>query len=110
MTPEQEIAAHKRLVAAARAILSQEAGFPLGAQRMTRVLRDLGPFYERRYSVFKEFHDAIPGIVPLGQSRLRWDIAELIRQEAALHEVEGRYRARLIQACAEIIEQELTKT
>lgn len=52
MTPEQELARQRKLVSAAKALLSLQVGIAVGAMRVAGVLRWLGRPYEESHTVF----------------------------------------------------------
>jgi hypothetical protein len=100
---ENERACKKRLVAAARAMLSMQVGLSMGAFRMIEILLELGDPYETQHFVFAEFAASIPVVVPIGSARLYWAPQALLEKDAMLAEIEGRFRRRLLEGCIDII-------
>ena len=96
-------ASQTKLVAAARDYLAMQVALPVGALRLCAVVRELGEPYASRHRVFAEFAQAMPPDAPIGTSRLHWAPAALIARDAMLADVEGCYRARLLEECIEIM-------
>ena len=103
MTLEQKIARTKKLVSAARALLSLQVGLAVGAKRVADALYHLDPEMRGKHTVFSAFYDAIPADIPLGNVRLLWQSDAMIRTDAQLAEIESRYREKLLSECAVII-------
>ena len=103
MTPEQRIANAKKLVSAARAVLSLQVGLGVGCIRIKNALGWLGPEAATEFPVFAEFLSSIPGTVPIGNERLHWSLKALLDIDSKLAEAEARFRPRILEACAEII-------
>ena len=103
MTPEQRIANAKKLVSAARAILSLQVGLGVGCIRIKKILGWLGPEATTEFPVFAEFLSSIPGSVPVGNERSHWSSKALLEIDQKLAKVEARFRPRILEACAEII-------
>lgn len=100
---DHERACKKRLVAAARAMLSMQVGLSVGAFRIIGILLELGEPYETGHFVFAEFAQSIPTVVPIGTARLYWAPQQLLEKDAVLAEVEARFRQRLLEGCIDII-------
>src|SRR5437899_7059558 len=103
MTPERRIATTKRLVSAARAVLSTQVGIGIGCIRINKILIWLGPEVQSEFPVFAEFIDSVPGSVPIGNERLHWSSKALLEIDPKLAAVESRYRSRVLEACVDII-------
>lgn len=99
MTPDQEEIQAKRLVSAARTMISMQVGLSVGALRLVGMLRELGEPYETRHAIFAEFMAAIPADIPVGTARLYWAPEALMDKDAVLANIEARYRRRLLQEC-----------
>jgi hypothetical protein len=105
MTPEQREARTRRLVSAARALLSLQVGLYIGARRIENALYFLGPDFQTKHRVFSEFTDAVPRDIPLGSTRLLWDPMVVLETDSKLATVEARFRAQLLAEAVEIIRQ-----
>ncbi|EKL0034378.1 hypothetical protein PP666_004518 [Vibrio vulnificus] len=55
MTPEQKTARLKRLVSAARSLVTGQQGITLAANHVLRCLYDLGDDWVERYPIYTEF-------------------------------------------------------
>lgn len=104
MTPDQETARRRRLVSAAKALLSLQVGLAVGGLRMIGILHSLGKPYEQAHAVFFEFINSIPMDIPLGGARLLWNPGPMLESDARLAEVEAAYRRLLLEEWVRIIE------
>lgn len=104
MTPEQRVARIKKLVSAAKALLSLQVGLAVGAQRIDRILRWLEPEIQSNHQIFSEFISAIPAGLPLGSARLLWEPNKLLENDPILSKIENKYRAPILQECLNIIQ------
>ena len=105
MTPEQEVARKRRVVSAARRLLSLEAGLVTGASRLRYALRYLGDEHEQRFPTFGRFLDAIPGPTPLGELRLVCAEEFLLRTDAQLAAVEAMFREPIMRECLAVLNE-----
>ena len=103
MTPEQKEAQTRRLVSAARALLSLNVGLYVGARRIENVLTWLGADFQANHPVFSEFTNAVPRDIPVGTARLLWDPEAMLKTDVRLASVEERFRAKLLAECTKII-------
>lgn len=103
MTPEQKDARTRRLVSAARALLSLQVGLYVGARQIENSLIWLGADFETKHRVFAEFTDAVPRDIPVGTARLLWNPEAMLATDVRLASVEGRFRAQLLAECVEIV-------
>jgi hypothetical protein len=104
MTPEQELARRRRLVSAAKALLSLQVGIAVGAIRVIGALRRLGRPYEEFHPIFSTFIDSIPCSIPLGGARLLWNPARMLEMDELLAPLEAKYRRMLMEECIRIID------
>ena len=102
MTPEQEIAPKKRLVSAAKALLSLQVGIAVGCLRVRKILFWLRLQDDERYQVFTQFIEAT-GAIPIANERLLWAYAALLEQDEKLARIEAMYRPNILKACIAII-------
>lgn len=105
MTPEQKNARIKRLVSAARALLSLQVVLYVGARRIEHVLDWLGADFKTKHYIFSEFTQAVPIDIPVGNARLMWNPEALLRTDSRLASVEARFRTQLLAECIDIIRQ-----
>lgn len=105
VTHEQKIARIKRLVSAARAVVSGQVGFTVGAFTISNKLFWLGRDWEEKYNVFKEYRSALPLELPVGTERLKWNLDRILEFDPVLAKIEYQYRSRILEACVEIIKQ-----
>ncbi|NHQ87697.1 hypothetical protein HA050_16390 [Iodobacter sp. HSC-16F04] len=103
MTPEQRIARLKRLVSAARALLSFEVGMAHGAHRVVNALYHLGPEFKDSHKVFRQFIEAIPLDIPFGPPRLYMEHKYLLKTDKVLAKIESKYRELILVECMEVI-------
>lgn len=103
MTPEQEVARRKRVVAAARSLLSLEFGLAHGAKRVRDLLCHLGHDVPRLFPALDEFLNAIPRDVPLGELRLLCQEPLLLSSDATLAAVEDKHRRAVLLECLSVI-------
>lgn len=103
MTPEQKTARIKRLVSAAKALLTLQIGLFVGARRIENVLLSLESEFDKKHGIFAEFTNAVPRDIPIGSARLMWDSEAMLRTDLKLAPVEERFRSKLLAECAIII-------
>ena len=103
MTPEQQDARTRRLVSAARALLSLQVGLYVGARRIENSLIWLGPDFQAKHRIFSEFTSAMPRGIPVGTARLLWNPEAMLATDARLAKVEACFRRQLLAECIEIV-------
>jgi hypothetical protein len=103
MTPKQEIARYKRLVSAAKAMLTSQVGFYIGAIRVRNVLRTMGEELENQHGIFSKFLESVPVDIPLGNARLLWEPSAMLKSDQKLLVVESKFRSGLLAECVNII-------
>ena len=96
MNEERLVAQERRLVCAARSLLSMQVGLCSGALRIAHLLDHMGDAYAHRHAVFAAFAAAIPAGLPVGTARLYWTPARLLERDAELAGIEARYRHALL--------------
>ena len=104
MTPEQLVAGRQKAVSAARALLSLELGFYVGAKRVFNALEHLDGDLPPQYPVFGKFLASVPAALPVSHARLVCTTSYLFESDATLAALEARFRAPLLQACILVIE------
>lgn len=105
MTPEQRAARVRKLVSAAKALLTLQVGLFVGASRIENVLRTLGTEFDAKYKIFSEFTKAVPKDIPIGSARLWWDTEAMLKTDLKLASVEEHFRAKLLAECVVLIRQ-----
>ncbi len=81
--PSKPDAAARRVVAAARSILTYQIGLPAGCQRLRRALVWLAPYETGLPTVLEEYMSAVQAL-PLGPERLLWDRSAIQEKDVAL--------------------------
>ena len=104
VTPDQEIARKRKLVSAARALLSLQVGLVTGSLRISKLLYSLPPHIRDRHPSFDEMLNAIPRDLPLGSARIQWAHGPLIDSDRRLAVYENRFREQIMRECVAIIE------
>ena len=92
----------RKLVANARAIISNQIGLPLGCRKMDVRIVWLREFEEVNYSVF-EAYNRESSSVPIGSERLNCSREAIRKYDEVLDELNSRYKEAVIDACFEII-------
>lgn len=105
MTPEQEISRRKKLVSAAKALLSLQVGIAVGASRIENMLSWLGEAYKREHPLFAFFIANIPLDIPLGGARLLWRSERMLETDDRLARIEAKFRRVLLDECVKIIDK-----
>ncbi|WP_233840663.1 hypothetical protein [Dyella sp. 2HG41-7] len=105
MTPEQEISRRKKLVSAAKALLSLQVGLAVGAARIENILSWLGETYQREHPLFAFFIANIPPEIPLGGARLLWRSDLMLETDDRLARIEAKFRRALLGECVKIIDR-----
>jgi hypothetical protein len=101
--PPKSVSYLKKLVSAARAIVTYQVGLPFGCIRVRRVLIWLRPYREVCYPVFDEYLQALRDL-PIGSERLRWNREALREADKKLEAASRRFRDGIFEACYEIID------
>jgi len=94
----------RKLVSNARTIIANQIGFPVGCERMSRILFWLKVHEELNYEVFKTYADATM-CIPTGTERLHCTREALRRHGEQLNEVNRKYHEQVIDACFDIIDK-----
>ncbi len=103
---QQEENLRNKLLANARAMLSNQVAMPLGAVKMNKI-RNWGSGIEILakidLSVFEEYASTFKSS-PVGSERLLWHKEALKEQDKHLDAMTGIYKDRIIDKCFEIIQ------
>ncbi len=102
--PPQSVTHLKKLVSAARAIVTYQVGLPVGSIRIGRILSSLQPLIELSYPVFDEYLKALTGL-PISSERLEWSRERSLRvHDKKLEAANIKFRDAIFEACYEIID------
>jgi hypothetical protein len=101
--PPKSVSYLKKLVSAARAIVTYQVGLPVGCVRVSRVLSWLRPYKELPYPVFDEYLQELRTL-PISSERLEWNREALQEADKKLEVVSRRFRNKIFEACYEIID------
>jgi hypothetical protein len=94
----------KKVVAAARAIVTYEVGIPRGFQRLSRALSWLAPYETALPTICNEYFAAIKGL-PIGTERLEWDRQILKEKDVELEAINQKFRDALFETCWALIDR-----
>jgi len=101
--PPKSVSYLKKLVSAARAIVTYQVGLPVGCIRVSRVLTWLRPYKELSYPVFDEYLQELKTL-PISSERLEWNREALREADKKLEAFSRRFRDDIFEACYEIID------
>jgi len=101
--PPKSVSYLKKVVSAARAIVTYQVGLPVGCIRVQRALFWLRPHQELPFPVFDKYLQALSAL-PISSERLEWDREALREADKKLEAVSGRFRDDIFEACFEIID------
>ena len=102
--PSKRDAAAKKVVSAARAILTYQIGLPVGCQHMSRALTWLKPYETNLPTVFDDYLAETFGL-PIGSERLEWDRKALRQTDSALENINQRFRDRIFDTCWALVDR-----
>jgi hypothetical protein len=94
----------RKLVANARAIISNQIGMPLGVQKMDKIIywiENLDPL-EVDFSVFSKYYKKV-GSAPIGTERLLWNFEALKKEDIRLDKINAAFKDEILEKCFEII-------
>ncbi len=103
--PSKRDTAAKKVVSAARLIVTYQIGLTLGCQRLSRALSWLSP-YEKDLPkpIVDEYMKALLGL-PIGTERLEWDRAALKEKDLRLEAVNRKYRDCIFETCWTLLDR-----
>ena len=102
--PTKRDSAARKVVAAARSIVTYQIGLSAGCQRMRRALLWLAPYETDLPAIFEEYMQEVQGL-PIGSERLLWDRKVLREKDAMLETTNQRFRDRVFDTCWTIIDR-----
>ncbi len=108
-SPDKRTSDLKKLVSAARAVVTYEVGIPVGCIRVNRVLTWLRPVDALDYPIFAKYLHAAREF-PIASDRLQWDRAALAKLDKQLERINHKFRDQIFDACYEIIDRFATIT
>jgi hypothetical protein len=94
----------KKLVAAARSIVTYELSLPRGCQRVRRALDWLRPFEDELPTVFDDYLRAVSQL-PIGKERLEWDRKVLKEKDRSIEAVTVKFRDAIFEASWTLIDR-----
>ena len=97
-------AAARKVLAAARSIVTYQIGLPAGCQRMRRMLASLRPHATDLPPVFEAYMQEVQGL-PIGSERLHWDREVLREKDVVLEATNQRFRDQIFDACWTIVDR-----
>lgn len=101
--PPKSLSYLKKLVSAARAIVTYQVGLPVGCIRVSRALTWLRPHKNLTYPVFDTYLQALRAL-PISSERLRWSREALREADKKLEAICREFRDDIFEACYEIID------
>lgn len=101
--PPKSVSNLKKLLSAARAIVTYQVGLPVGCIRVRRALIWLRPHQELSYPVFDKYLQALNAL-PISSERLKWNREALREADKKLEAACRRFRDDIFEACYEIID------
>lgn len=101
--PPKSLSYLKKLVSAARAIVTYQVGLPVGCIHVQRALTWLRPHKELSYPVFDKYLRALSAL-PISSERLEWNRKALREADKKLEAISRRFRDDIFEACYEIID------
>jgi hypothetical protein len=94
----------RKVVAAARSILSCEVGVVIGARQLCSLAHQVGVKGDPDFNLFIGI-DSESDHLPIGEVRQRWNPDALLAKDAELADYEARVREPAFAACRSLIEK-----
>jgi hypothetical protein len=101
--PPKSVSFLKKLVSAARAIVTYQVGLPVGCLRIRGILLWLRPHVELSYPVFDEYLNTVKEL-PIGSERLQWSRDSLRLYDKRLEAANAKFRDAIFESCYQIID------
>ncbi len=102
--PSRRDSLARKVVAAARSIVTYQIGLPQGCVRVNRALQRLVPYETGLPTVFEDYLKEVQ-LLPIGFERLNWNRKVLQEKDIALEAANQRFRNRIFDACWTLIER-----
>lgn len=104
--PSEQIKARlKRVVSAAKSVLSGQVGLTVGCFSVRNRIYQVDRQLLLQFPVFEEYCSRLPNEIPVGSERLHWNLAVVLSTDPQLAEFEFQYRSKILKACVQIIER-----
>jgi hypothetical protein len=101
---ERDEALLRKLVSAARALVTYQVGLPHGITRIFKILSWLGWESEDEYLLFKAYGSETVDL-PIGTERLLCEREALRRFDERLKQINASYRDEVFEKCFDIIDR-----
>ena len=101
--PDARTSFLRKLVSAARSVVTYEVGLPVGCIRLHKILSWLRPYEGPDYPVFAQYVDATRDL-PISTERLHWNRDALREHDKRLEPINQKFRDQVFDACYEIIQ------
>jgi hypothetical protein len=102
--PDTRTSYLRKLVSAARSIVTYQVGLPHGCARVEGILTVLRHLEPVEFPVFQEYQSATLNL-PTGTERLLWNREALRERDIRLEAINGDFRDRIFEACYDIIDR-----
>ena len=102
--PSKRDTAARKVVAAARSIVTYQIGLPQGCVRVSRALRWLAPYETGLPPVFEDYLKEVR-LLPIGSERLIWNRKVLQEKDIVLEAANQRFRNQIFDSCWTLIER-----
>lgn len=102
--PSKRDSAARKVVAAARSIVTYQIGLPQGCLRVNRALAWLAPYETGLPTVFEDYLKEVR-LLPIGSERLAWNRKVLGEKDVALEAANQRFRNQIFDSCWSLIER-----
>src|SRR5215469_13898044 len=102
--PSKRDSAARKVVAAARSIITYQIGIPEGCRRMNRALVWLAPYETALPTVFEDYLKEVR-LLPTGSERLSWNRKILEEKDISLEAANQRFRNRIFDSCWTLIKR-----
>ncbi len=102
--PSKRDSTARKVVAAARSIVTYQTGLPEGCRRMSRALGWLAPYETGLPTVFGDYLKEVR-LLPIGSERLIWNRKILQEKDVALEAANQRFRNQIFDSCWTLIER-----
>jgi len=104
VNPSRRDSVARKIVAAARSIVTYQIGLPEGCRLMHRNFSWLAPYEKDLPTVFHEYLGQVENL-PLGSERLLWDRKVLQEKDVALEATNQRFRNQIFDTCWALIDR-----
>lgn len=104
VNPSRRDSVARKVVVAARSIVTYQIGLPEGCRQMSRNLVWLAPYETGLPTVFDEYLKEVRGL-PLGSERLLWDRKVLQVKDVSIEATNQRFRNQIFDTCWAVIDR-----